>query len=121
VLGDDEVFEQLDRYLPGRTIGDRPIVARRLGRLDDLADDEILFVGRDTDRSLETLLSLATVSSDRLIVTDLPDGIVAGAMINFRLLGGRVRFEIDRRAAAEAGLTLSSRLLAAAFRVTGDP
>jgi hypothetical protein len=53
-------------------------------------------------------------------VTDEPDGIEGGAVINFRLIGGRMRFEIDRRAAADSGLTLSSRLLAAAFRVTGD-
>jgi hypothetical protein len=38
-------------------------------------------------------------------------------MINFRLIDDRVRFEIAVEPALEAGLTLSSRLLAAAERV----
>ena len=122
VLGDAEVFEQLERYLPGRTIGGRMVAARLVDSLDNLDDEEILYIGPTENRALDALLdSLGQAAQGRLIVTDAPDGIRLGASINFRLLDNRVRFEIDRGTAARAGLSLSSRLLAAADRVIDAP
>jgi hypothetical protein len=56
-----------------------------------------------------------------LVVTDATGGIRPGAAINFIYLADRIRFEIDRDAAAQSGLRFSSRLLDAAYRVIGDP
>jgi hypothetical protein len=117
VLGDDDVFEQLDRYLPGRTINERPVNARRLRAFDELGDEEIVYLGAEVNRRLDTLLPDA---NGRLVVTDTPDGIESGAIINFTRVDNLIRFEIDRAAATESGLSLSSRLLAAAVRVIGD-
>jgi len=52
-----------------------------------------------------------------LIVTDAPDGLDRGAMVNFQIVDDRVRFEISLAKAQDAGLMLSSRLLSAALRV----
>lgn len=60
-----------------------------------------------------------------LVVSDAPDGLARGAAINF-VTTERVRFEVSLRAAEEAGLRLSSRLLSVAMRIRkgeapGDP
>lgn len=121
ILGDIEVFEQLDLYLPGRTIADRSVVPHLIESIDDLDNDEILYIARSENRRLDTLLAEAADGSPgRLIVTDTDDGIPPGAIINFRILENRIRFEIDREAANRSGLTLSSRLLDAAVSVVGD-
>jgi hypothetical protein len=52
-----------------------------------------------------------------LVVTDSPEGLMDGAVINFVEVGDRVQFEISLASAREAGLTLSSRLLATALYV----
>jgi hypothetical protein len=120
VLYDAEVFEQLDRYLPGRTIEGRPVVPRLIASLDELDDDAVLFIGRTANRDLDGLLA-SPATQGKLVVTDSPGGIRTGATINFTVVDNRVRFEIDRSAASRSGLSLSSRLLAAALRVTGEP
>jgi hypothetical protein len=51
-----------------------------------------------------------------LTVTDSDTGGQRG-IIHFVLLGGRVRFFIDQSAAAQRGLSISSRLLALAVGV----
>jgi hypothetical protein len=52
-----------------------------------------------------------------LVVTDSPDGLEQGGMVNFQQVDERLRFEISLPRAEEAGLVLSSRLLSAALRV----
>src|SRR3546814_6650305 len=51
-----------------------------------------------------------------LTVTDRSKG-VAGGMIEFVMQGGRVRFQIDERAARASGLRISSKLLGLAIAV----
>lgn len=120
VLGDEAVYDQLSRYLPGRAIADRVVRIREILSVDELGDEEILFVGYAQNRQLDAILSAAQAPG-RLIVTDTPLGLRPGAAINFRRAGDRVRFEIAQTTAAAANLTLSSRLLASAVSVDGVP
>jgi YfiR/HmsC-like len=116
VLGDPAVAAQLARFLPGRRISGRPVQTRVIARIEELADDAILFIGRANNAGLASLTA-AVAPRPVLVVTDAPDGLERGAMVNFREVDARVRFEISLPRAEEAGLVLSSRLLAAALRV----
>lgn len=116
VLGDDEVAAELEQFLPGRAIDGRPMQARRLSSLDDLAGDALLFIGADENYRLRELIARV---EDRamLVVTEAPGALKDGSMINFQVIDDRVRFEISLLAAQRAGLELSSRLLSAAMFV----
>lgn len=116
VLGAEEVAEELEAFLPGHTIQGRPMRVQRLSSLDDLDGYEVLYIGADENRRLAEHLAEAA-SKALLVVTDTPDGLRDGAMINFRIVDDRVRFEISLRAAQSAGLEMSSRLLSAAMSV----
>ena len=116
VLGGRQVAAELEQFLPGHTIQGRPMRVRRLHSLADLAGDEVLYIGRDENRRLRAYLD-EIAERPLLVVTDTPDGLRDGAMINFRIVEDRVRFEISLRAAQGAGLEMSSRLLSAAMSV----
>ncbi len=116
VLGDDDVARELEVYLPGHSLQGRPMRARRISSVEDLGDDDILFIGSRRARDLANYLD-AVANRPVLIVTDTPGALVKGSMINFNIVDDRVRFEIALRAAERAGLTLSSRLLSAAMFV----
>lgn len=116
VLGADGVAAELEQFLPGHTIQGRPMQVHRLRSLSDLGGDEVLYIGADEDGELREHLA-AVASRPLLVVTDTPDGLRDGAMINFRIVDERVRFEISLRAAQDAGLEMSSRLLSAAMSV----
>lgn len=116
VLDAPEIAGELERFVAGRTIRGRPVVIRRLRTINSLTDEELLYIGADDNRRLDELVD-AVGKRPTLVVTDAPDGLAAGAMINFQIVERRVRFEISLTRAREAGLMLSSRLLAAALRV----
>jgi hypothetical protein len=116
VLGAGPVVDQLRAFLPGRTIQGRAVEVRPLARIEDLGDDEVLFIGGDRNGELGALIE-AVGKRPLLLVTDAPDGLRRGAMVNFQVVDRRVRFEISVPRAEEVGLMLSSRLLSAALRV----
>jgi hypothetical protein len=116
VLADPAVAAHLARFLPGRRIAGRPVQARAISGVEQLADDELLFIGSANNARLAELTA-AVAGRPVLVVTDAPDGLERGAMVNFREVDERVRFEISVPRAEEGGLVLSSRLLSAALRV----
>lgn len=116
VLGAPAVAKDLDAFLPGRKIQGRPVQARRLTRIEDLRAEEVVFIGPEYNGRLADTVA-AAAGKPVLIVTDAPDGLDRGAMVNFQLVSDRVRFEISLAKAQDAGLVLSSRLLSAALRV----
>jgi hypothetical protein len=116
VLGDAEVAAQLMRFLPGRRIAGRPVEARPIARIEDVVDDELLFIGSAHNARLAEITAVLAMRPV-LVVTDSPDGLEQGAMVNFQQVDERLRFEISLPRAEEAGLVLSSRLLSAALRV----
>lgn len=116
VLGDDEVADELEAFLPGREIQGRPMELRRLRSMDELQDAAVLFIGTDRKFRLADLIRKVE-GRPMLVVTDAPGALKDGAMINFQVVDDRVRFEISLTAAERAGLELSSRLLSAAMFV----
>jgi hypothetical protein len=116
VLGAPRVASQLEALLPGRKIQGRALQARRLARIQDVGDAAIVYIGAEYNGRLAEILS-ATAGRPMLVVTDAPDGLDRGAMVNFQVVDERVRFEISLVRAQDAGLSLSSRLLSAALRV----
>lgn len=116
VLGEENVAGQLAQFLPGRRIRERPLEVRSIESIGQLGDEEVLFIGSAHNRELSTLIE-AIGERPVLLVTDATGGLDSGAMVNFQLVDSRVRFEISLPRAQQAGLTLSSRLLSAAFRV----
>jgi hypothetical protein len=105
----------LTRLVQGRTLQNRPVRVRRLRSIGELDGEEVVFIGAAENWRLPELV--ASIEGPTLIVTDAPDGLDAGAMINFQLIDERVRFEVRLPAADAAGLMLSARLLSAALRV----
>jgi hypothetical protein len=56
-----------------------------------------------------------------LTVADSDDGSEHGAMINFVLVEGKVRFDVATPAAERGNLKISGRLLAVARKVVAAP
>src|SRR3546814_17794068 len=71
---------------------------------------------RMSDWSSDVCASDLKAARPILTVTDRSKG-VAGGMIEFVMQGGRVRFQIDERAARASGLRISSKLLGLAIAV----
>lgn len=116
VVGASRIAAELRQSVAGRSVQGRPIVFVEVDGPNALAGVHILFIGPEAPAALKRQIA-ALRQRSMLIVTDHPDGLEMGGIINFVTVDRRVRFEISLPAANDAGIALSSRLLSVAIRV----
>lgn len=116
VLGDDPFGRMLDQAAEGGVVKSRPVSVRRIGRAEDGARCDTLFVSASEQPRLSRIL---TVLAHRPVLTvgDSPEFARRGGMIGFTVDGGRVRFVVNLAAARDAGLMLQSELIRVAATV----
>lgn len=116
VIGQDPFGTTLDTILSGETIEGRPVVAKRVSKPQDALDCRILYISLSENARLkETLAGLDKAGV--LTVSDIPQFSERGGMIQFVLVGNKIRFEVNLTSAQDAGLTMSSDLLKVATAV----
>jgi hypothetical protein len=115
VLGQDPFGPALEAALAGETVGRHALVPRRVTSAREAANCRVVFIGED-DRDASRSVS-ALDNAGVLTVSDVPEFLKHGGIIQFVLQGNRVRFEVNLTAARKAGLNLSSELLKVAAAV----
>lgn len=115
VLAADDIAAELGRITAGRSVAGRPVVVRTLRDGDAPGNVQMLFVGAAAARPVAVLRAAA--QNGVLGVTEEEDGLQQGAVINFRLVDERVRFEVSLPAAERSSVKLSSRLLSVAWHI----
>ena len=116
ILGDDPFGDYLDDAIRGKTIRGRPIEARRFRYVDDLQVCDILFISDSEAKRLpEIIKTLSGVPV--LTVGEGRDFAEEGGMIGLVLEAGKVRFDINNKAAKASGITVRSQLLQLARNV----
>lgn len=114
VAGEDPFGSVLDDVVRGQRMANRPVRVRRLGASGSPAGCHMLFAGRSAETDYAPFAPLA--GQPVLTVSD-HNGGPTGAMIQFVMQAGRVRFQIDDGAARACRLKISSKLLALAIAV----
>ena len=120
IVGPDPFGEVLPNTVADETVKGRRLKVRHYQPADDLAGCQVLFVSRDQTAGLNELLKRAS-ARHILTVSESEDFLRQGGMINFVQVGKNVRFDICKGAVEEAGLKMSSKLLAVAHAVKGVP
>jgi hypothetical protein len=116
VLGASDIALQMQALAAGRKVMNRPVQVRRIARIEDVGNAQLLYIGPDRRGNLRDLLARIAGRSV-LVVSDEEDALESGSTINLRMAGQRVRFEVSLPAAREAQLRISSELLSLAVRV----
>jgi hypothetical protein len=120
VAGEDPFGAALDKAAADQsTGGGRPISVRRLRTVGRDSGCHILYIGGSDALHIRQAID-AVRGSSVLTVSDAR-GTQVGAIINFVVKDNRVRFDIDEEAAAQNGLTISSKLLSLALNVKRRP
>ena len=103
-------FAQALEPYQGKTVLGHPLALRRLAVGDDPADCHLLVVSGIEKRYLAGVLDQARRRTV-LTVSDLPDFARSGGMIGLVEQEGRIRFEINVKAAQQSRFKISSQLL----------
>jgi hypothetical protein len=108
VLGDDPFGTVLDQTVAGEQVRNRPVATRRISSVARSRDCHVLFINSGSGN----LPGIVDALDDGILtVSDQPGFVESGGIIEFAIESNRIRFDINERAASDAGLRLSSQLL----------
>jgi hypothetical protein len=120
ILGRDLMGHSLDQIAAGETINNKPVRVLRVPDPTDAHHCSVLFISAFEGDSIREDLAILG-SSDVLTVSDAPDFIERGGMIQFLLEDNHVRFGVNLDAVNRTHLSLGSELLRVAATVKGSP
>jgi hypothetical protein len=118
VMGKDPFHGSLQEIVKGQIVNNRLLAFHQITNIAQAQACSLLFIGSGDDegrdvRSLE--------GAPVLTVSDAPNFLERGGMIQFVIKDERVRFSVNLPAARHGGLEISSELLKVALRVVGSP
>jgi len=118
VFGRDPFGDELRNITKDKTVNGRRLEVDQGMDLQAARTCHILFIASsETPRLKEIFEGLR--GTEALTVGDTKGFVEQGGMINFVLEHERVQFEVNRKAAEDGGLKISSKLLAVAKLVVG--
>ena len=120
ILGKDPFGSVMESTVSGEQIGGKKITLERLSKVPDDPVCSVLFISSAEEGRLEAILAAAR-PLNILTVSDMPHFAERGGIIGMVMQQDRVRFEVNRWAAEQSRLALSSELLKVATRVIERP
>lgn len=120
ILHDDEVATALEHLVAAKAIDGRPFEIRRLTSPAEIVGCRIAFLDPADPCLLPALLDRAA-RAHVLTVSGIPDFARHGGVIDLVPDGCDLRLEINREAARDSGLRVSSKLLTLATLVDDGP
>lgn len=118
VLQARPVARELMRLLAKYPVKSLPARVRVIDDVSQLDGAHVLYVGTAYAGDIHEVVR-AVANRPILLVTDRAGALDEGSAVNFLVVDRRVRFEVSLGAAQQAGLKVSSQLLAVAARVRG--
>jgi len=113
VLNDASFGLQLSGIVRGKIIKNRPIVVVSVKTGEEARGCQLLFIGSSQNRQAKHIIDVLQGTST-LTVGETKDFLQEGGIINFVLQENRVHFQVNHKAAMQAGLRISSKLLSLA-------
>lgn len=114
VAGNADFLSILREAVRDEIVNGRPLAALGLDGLDEARECDVLYVGPSSGADASAWLNAVR---GRQVLTVGDGAMVDGLVIAFVRDQNRIRFDINRQAAARQKLTISSRLLGLARRV----
>jgi hypothetical protein len=116
VLGKSAIQKDLISMAATKKVSGMSIEIKQFSSPAEISDCHILFVSAKESGLLDQVLS-KTSSKPVLIVTDNPGLAKKGAAINFVEIGGKIKFELNKKNVESRGLKVASSLVSLAILV----
>jgi hypothetical protein len=120
IVGEDPLGATLDELTAHERLDGKPVRVLRLKAAADARNCAIAYISASEGGHIESDLD-ALHGQPVLTVSDAPDFLKRGGMIQLIVAGHHVRFAVNLGAVERARLSLSSELLRVATSVNGEP
>jgi len=109
VYGDEEVYKTLSTYYANRTIKGQQVKIVKVNELGAIHKAHVIYLSKGHSKSFESLKNKFN-GKPTLIITDGYNLGKKGSCINFKEIGGKLKFEINQSSLKQNKLKLSSQL-----------
>lgn len=116
VIGDEDVFKTLKQWYDGKPKGNKKYVIKKLESASESSSCQVVYVGRSKNRDFENIKS-STSGKSILTVTDGNGLGQKGSCINFRVIDGKLKFELNQGVVSGSNLKISSQLSSMAILI----
>ncbi|SFB70756.1 protein of unknown function [Flexibacter flexilis DSM 6793] len=111
ILGNKQVAETMSQALTNKKVGAQNIKVEVFNDINDVSSCHILFVPATTKVPIEKLTKVVE-KNNIMLVTERDGWGRKGSAINFIMVDGKMKFEVNQEAAQKANVKLSNSLTA---------
>lgn len=116
VIGDENVFNTLKQWYDGKPKGSKKYVIKKLASAAEAGDCQVVYVGKSKNKDFENIKTSITGKSV-LTITDGNGMGQKGSCINFKVIDGKLKFELNQGVVTGANLKVSSQLSSMAILI----
>lgn len=116
VIGDDKVFNTLNQWYNGKQKGSKKYVIRKLSSADESSSCQVVYVGKAKNREFENIKN--NISGKSILTITDGNGLgQKGSCINFKVIDGKLKFELNQAMVTDSNLKVSSQLSSMAILI----
>ena len=116
VIGDDNVFNTLNQWYNGKQKGSKKYVIKKLSSASESTSCHVLYVGKAKSKDFDNIMNLIGGKSI-LTITDGNGLGQKGSCINFKVIDGKLKFEMNQATLTSSNLKVSSQLSSMAIMI----
>jgi hypothetical protein len=116
VIGDDNVFTTLKGWYDGKPKGSKKYVIKKLSSAGEAGQCQVVYVGKSKNRDFDEIKN-STSGKSVLTITDGNGMGERGSCINFKVIGGKLKFEINQASVTGSQLKVATQLSSMAILI----
>jgi len=116
VIGDDKVYSTLNQWYNGKAKGSKKYVIKKLTSADESSSCQVVYVGKSKNREFDNIKN-SIGGKSILTITDGNGLGQKGSCINFKVIDGKLKFEMNQATLTGSNLKVSSQLSSMAILI----
>lgn len=116
VMGEDDVYNTLKAWYDGKPKGSKKYSIKKITSSSEAATCQVVYLGKSKSREFEDIKGSISGKSV-LTITDGNGLGEKGSCINFKVVGGKLKFELNQASVNDSNLKISSQLASMAIMI----
>jgi hypothetical protein len=109
VIGEDNVFNTLNQWYNGKAKGSKKYVIKKLSSADESSSCQVVYIGKSKSKDFDEVKT-SIGGKSILTITDGSGLGQKGSCINFKVIDGKLKFELNQGIVTSSNLKVSSQL-----------
>ncbi|MCZ8353262.1 MAG: YfiR family protein [Cyclobacteriaceae bacterium] len=116
VMGDDDVLNTLKQWYDGKPKGSKKYVIKKITSPGEAATCSVVYLGRSKSNQFEEIKN--SISGKPVLTITNGNGLAQkGSCINFKVIDGKLKFEMNQGTLTSSNLKVSGQLVSMAILI----